>query len=133
VRGAWDGILVIDASGYCIGIRVRRRVEQFPLPFDPSQITDVRPACLWNRALASVPFDLYGASLVTVLLISPVLLVLSRTVFPPLAGVAGVACLLSIYFMYQVSGFPFIRPLVAMLGLGQAVIGVASLVRWASG
>ena len=130
VRGAWDGILVVNSEGCCIGIRVRRRVDEFPLPFDPSQIEDVRPACLWNRALAQVPFDLYDASLVTVLIGSPVLLVLSKLVFAPLSLVAVAACLISIYFMYQVHGFPFIRPLAALAGLAQAVVGTAWFVRW---
>jgi hypothetical protein len=132
VRGAWDGILVVDSEGHCVGIRVRRRVEEWPLPFDPAQIEDVRPACLWNRVLAQVPFDLYGASLVTALIGSPVLLVLSKMVFPPLSLVAAVACVLSIYFMYQVHGFPFIRPLAALAGLAQAVVGIAWFVRWVS-
>ena len=132
VRGTWDGILVVNAEGSCIGIRVRRRVEEFPLPFEPSHIEDVRSACLWNRALAQVPFDLYDASLVTVLIVSPALLVLSRIVLPPLSLVAAAACLLSAYFMYQSSGFPFIRPLAALAGLAQAVVGIAWFVRWTS-
>lgn len=131
-RGAWDGILVVNSAGSCIGIRVRRRVEEFPLPFEPSQIEDVRPACLWNRALARIPFDLYDASLVTILIVSPALLVLSRTVFPPSSLVAAAACLLSIYFMYQSAGFPFIRPLVACVGLAQALVGITWFVRWVS-
>ncbi|MCE9635569.1 MAG: hypothetical protein K8T90_07685 [Planctomycetes bacterium] len=132
VHGAWDGILVVDAERRCIGIRVRRRVEAWPLPFDPAQIEDVRPACLWNRVLAQIPFDLYDASLVTVLIASPVLLVLSKMVFSPLSLAAAVACVLSIYFMYQVHGSPFIRLLAALAGLAQAVVGIAWFVRWVS-
>lgn len=132
VAGTWDGILVVNSDGDCIGVRVRRRVEEWPLRFKPSQIEEVRPACLWNRLLALVPFDLYDASLATVFIGSPVLLVLSKFIAPPLSAVAVVACLLSIYFMYQVSGFPFIRPLAAMVGLSQAAIGTAWFLRWIS-
>jgi len=132
VRGAWDGILVVNSDGCCVGIHVRRRVEEFPLPFEPSQIEDVRAACMWNRVLAQLPFDLYDASLVTVLIVSPALLVLSRTLLPPLSGVSTVACLFAIYFMYQSPGFPFIRPLVAVAGLAQAIMGAAWFLRWAS-
>jgi len=132
VGGAWDGVLVVNADGRCIGIRVRRRIEEYPLPFEPSDIEAARSACLWNRVSAAVPFDLYDASLATVLLVSPVLLILSRAAWPPLSGVAAVACLLSIYFMYQCSGFPLIRPLAASFGLGQAIVGTAWFVRWAS-
>lgn len=132
VGGAWDGILVVNSEGNCVGVHVRRRVEEFPLRFEVSQIEEVRPACLWNRLLAQVPFDLYAASLSTVFIGSPILLLLSNTLVPPLSAVAVVACLLSIYFMYQVSGFPFIRPLAAILGLTQAVVGTACFLRWVS-
>jgi len=130
VGGTWDGILVVNADGYCIGIRVRRRVEEYPLPFEPSAIEAVRPASLWNRALAQIPFDLYDASVVTVLLVSPAFLAASYFWLPALACIAVVACLLSVYFMYQVHGFPLIRPLVALLGLCQAAVGSAWFIRW---
>jgi hypothetical protein len=132
VGGAWDGILVVDPQGVCSGIYVRRRIEEWPLPFDASQIEDVRPACPWNRVLAQIPFDLFTGSLVTVIIVSPALLVLSVLLFPPLAVVSVVACTLAIYFMYQASGFPFIRLPVAILGVGQVIVGVMLLARWTS-
>lgn len=52
VRDRWDGILLVNAEGVCIGIRVCRSIEQHPLPFDPALIEDVRPVCLRNRLLA---------------------------------------------------------------------------------
>jgi hypothetical protein len=130
VRGNWEGILVVNSEGSCIGIRVRRRVEEYPLPFEPSDIEDVRPACRWNLILAAVPFDLYDASVFTAFIGSPALLVLSRFVLQPLSAVAVVACLLSIYFMYQSPGFPFIRPLAAMFALAQAVLGTGWFLQW---
>jgi len=132
VRGAWDGILVVDPGGACVGIHVRRRVEEFPLPFEPSQIEDVRPASMRNRILAQLPFGLFEASLLTVFIVSPALLVLSRTVLPPLSGASAVACLLAIYGMYQEPGFIFIRPLASLLSLAQAIVGAVWFVSWAS-
>jgi len=131
VRGAWDGILVVDARGSCVGIHVRRRVEPFPLPFEPSQIEDVRPASTWNRLLAQLPFDLFAASLLTVFLISPALLVLSRTLLAPLSAASALACLPAIYCMYQSPGFPLIRPFAAVVGLAQAILGAVWFLFWA--
>jgi hypothetical protein len=125
VRGAWDGILVVDAYGSCVGIHVRRRVEEFPLPFEPSEIEDVRSPCGRNRARAQFPFSFWSASLVTVLIVSPVLLVASRTLLAPLAGLSAAASLLAIYLMYQSPGFPLIRPFAALVGLGEAIVGAA--------
>jgi hypothetical protein len=123
VRGAWDGILVVDAHGSCVGIHVRRRVEELPLPFEPSEIEDVRSPCVWNRALAQLPFSLWSASLLTVFIVSPALLLMSRTLLSPLAGVSAAASLLAIYLLYQSPGFPIIRPLVALVGLAQFIVG----------
>jgi hypothetical protein len=132
VRGVWDGILVVDVEGSCVGIHVRRRVEEFPIPFEPSQIEDVRPACVWNRFLAQLPFDLFAASLFAVFIVSPVLLLLSRILLPPLSGASAAVCLVAIYVMYQLPGFPVFRPLAAMAGLAQAVVGALWFASWVS-
>jgi hypothetical protein len=74
VAGKWDGVLVIDSAGLCVGIYIRGRVEPYPLPFDPAEIEDIRPASLWNRSLASLPFDLWDVAVLTIIAISPVAL-----------------------------------------------------------
>jgi hypothetical protein len=127
VRGTWDGILVVDSKGMCLGIHVRRRVEEFPLPFDASQIEDVRPACLGNRVQAQIPFDLFAGSLVVVFLVSPVLFVIAGAGFPRLSVVPVVFGFLSLYGLYQARGFPFIRPFAALFALVQLGIGTALL------
>ena len=131
VSDTWDGILVVNAEGNCIGIHLRRRVEEYPLPFEVSQIQDVRPACFRHRVLAQVPFDSFEASLLTVFAVSPVLLVLSRFVFAPLSAVSAVACLIAIYSLYRLPGFWVFRPLAALVGLAQAVLGASWFAHWA--
>jgi hypothetical protein len=129
VAGKWDGVLVIDSAGMCIGIYTRGRVERYPLPFDPAEIEDIRPASLWNRCLASLPFDLWDAAVLTIIAISPASLALAWLMLPALAVVSVVACSVSIYIMYLAPGFPFLRLPVAVCGLCQIVIGVSLVVR----
>lgn len=129
VRGSWDGVLVLDPSDRCVGIQVRGRVEQCPLPFEAASIEAVRPASLWNRVLARVPFDLHAASLVAVFIASPATLALSAVWSRALAPASIVSCLLAIRFLYLGSGFPLVRPFAALLALAQVVLGVAVLSR----
>ena len=126
----WDGILVVDAAGLCIGIYVRNRVEEHPLPFAAEEIEDVRRASLGNRLLALLPVDLWDAALLTILVVSPIALFLGYLVSPLFALVSVFACVWAIHIMYQSPGFPFIRLPVANLGLMQIVSGGWLLLRW---
>ncbi len=133
VNGKWDGILVVDDGGLCVGVYVSRRTQEYPLPFDASQIEDVRSASLHNRLLASVPFDLWDAALLTILVGSPIALVLAHLVLPPLGLLSILGCAGAIYVMYQSRGFPFIRPFAALFGIAQIVIGASVVWRWMVG
>lgn len=135
VHGAWDGILVVDSAGDCVGIYARRRVEALPmlLPFKPSQIEDVRAASLWNRTLAAFPFDFSVATLVMAFVVSPVLLVLSRVVLAPLAGASAMTSLLALFFLVQSSLYHLIRPFVALACLAQAAVGASWFFAWVCG
>ena len=129
VRGKWDGVIVVDDNGICIGVYIRRRIETCPLPFAPSEIEDIRNASLWNLVLAAMPFDLYDAAVFTVVLISPVTLVLGWMVFPLFALFSVVACGVAIYVMYLAPGFIFTRFPVAFFGFGQIVWASVFLLR----
>ncbi len=131
-RGAWDGILVVDAGGTCVGIYLGGRVVALPylLPFEPSEIEDVRAASRWNRVLASLPFDFFVASLVAVFIVSPVLLVLSRAVLAPLAGAAAVTSLLALFFLYQSRAYHLTRQFVTLVCLVQVAVGARWFVDW---
>ena len=56
VGGKWDGVLVVDGEGLCVGISMGGRIRQDPLPFAADRIEGIRRASLWNRSLTSVPF-----------------------------------------------------------------------------
>lgn len=131
--GEWGGILVVDAEGNCIGVYVRRRVVEYPLPFEASEIEDVRAACWRHRLLAQIPFDPFTAALLTVFVVSPVLLLTAYFALPPLSVVSTVSCIGAIYVMYQAPGFPAIRLPTALAALTQAILGVLLLVRWLAG
>ena len=42
IKNRWDGVLVVNREGMCIGIYVQRRIEEYPLPFEAGDIEDVR-------------------------------------------------------------------------------------------
>ncbi len=130
VNGEWDGILVVDSSGICTGVYVGRRTEEWPLPFEAAEIQDLRPACLRNRLLAQIPFDLWDGALLTVFIVSPIFLVLAHNLLPALALPAVIGSALAIYLMYQAPGFPFIRLPAAMLALTEIIIGARQLLAW---
>lgn len=130
VNGSWDGILVSKSDGFCVGVRVRGRVREYELPFDDSQIEDVRPACLSNRVLSAVAFGVYEGSLSGVMIVSPVLLILAHFVWRPLSAVAVVICVASICGMYARRGFPFLRPLATVFGVAQVLHGVGEFLVW---
>jgi len=75
VGGKWDGILVVDKNFQCIGIHCDRQNMEFPLPFAPAEIEDIRPASLWNRTLAFIPSWLIFAYPYACPFILPVLIV----------------------------------------------------------
>jgi hypothetical protein len=129
VAGKWDGILVIDGAGMCVGIYIRRHTEPYPLPFDAAAIQDIRPSSLWNRCLASLPLDLWDAAVLTIVVVSPVALVFAWLLAPLLAVVPLLACAVSIYIMYLAPGFPFIRLPVAVIGLCQMIVAAGLVVR----
>ena len=148
VSGRWDGILVVDDGGLCVGVYEGRRTQENPLPFDASQIEDVRSASLHNRLLASVPFDLWDAALLTIFVGSPIALVLAYlalfvTVFgspiavilalivvPLLSLLSILGCAGAIHLMYLPPGFFFIRLLAALFGIFQIVAGAIVLWLW---
>lgn len=130
VDGKWDGILVVDPEGNCRGVHVRRQVEEFPLDFESSQIEDVRAACLWNRLLAQIPLDFFDAALLLVFVVSPVVLLMSLFLLPPLSLVSTTVCLLAIFVMYKTPGFIFIRLPAALFALAQAISGIVLFATW---
>jgi hypothetical protein len=129
VADRWDGILAVDRAGMCVGIYIRRHIEPYPLPFDVAAIQDVRPASLWNRFVASLPFDLWDAAVLTILVVSPVTLVLAWLLTPMLAVASMLACAASIHIMYLARGFPFIRFPVAVFGFCQIIIAAGLMIR----
>lgn len=130
VREKWDGSLVVDTRGSCTGVYVGRRTEELPLPFDASDIEDVRPACLINRVLGSLPFDLWDGALVIVFVVSPVVLLLANLMLPALGLLSILGCAAAICLMYQTDGFPLIRLPAALLGLVQMLAGTILVIRW---
>jgi len=129
VAGKWDGILVINGAGMCIGIYIRRGVEEYPLPFAPGEIEDIRRASLWNRFLGSLPFDIWSAALLTIFVFSPISLILGRFILP-FALLSIAACATAICFMYRYGGQVIIRLPAALCGVGQIVWGFVLLLRW---
>lgn len=129
-RDHWDGILVINAQGMVLGIHIRRGIVEYPLPFKPSEIQGVRPASLCNRLLAAIPFDLWSASLVSLFLVSPILLVLGFAVHFVFFLCVIPLCVGAILLMYQSGGFPFIRFPAALLGLTQVLFAIVGLLKW---
>lgn len=129
VAGMWDGILVVNDAGRCIGIYHRRRVEEYPLFFAAAQIEDIREASLLNRFLAALPFHLWDGAVLTIVVFSPIALLLAFFVSPLFAMFSVVACAGAIFVMYLAPGFPFIRFPVAVLGLAQIVSGGVLLLR----
>jgi hypothetical protein len=129
VAGKWDGILVINGAGMCIGIYIHRGVEEYPLPFAPGEIEDIRRASLWNRFLCSLPFDLWSAALLTIFVFSPISLILGRFCLP-FALLSIVACVTAIRFMYRCGGgFVLIRLPAAICGVSQIVWAIVLLLR----
>lgn len=126
----WEGILVIADGGMCIGIYVRRRIEQYPLPFQSDQIEDVRTASFCNRILASFPFEPWDAGLLTIGVFSPVALLIARFLAPPVAMLAAIACAASIWVLYSYRGFMVFRPLAALFGLVEILWALGILLRW---
>jgi hypothetical protein len=135
VAGKWDGILVVNADGLCIGIRMGRTTEEWPLPFAGDEIQDIRRASLWNRCLAAIPLDPYSAAVLTIVLVSPAGLLLASLVWPWIAIASVMACTLAVYIMYLAPGWPFTRFPVAILGLSQIIWASVFLIRflWRTG
>jgi hypothetical protein len=129
VAGKWDGILVVDGAGMCIGIYVHRRIEEYPLPFAADAIEDIRHASFMNRLLAAFPFDLWDGAVLTIVVLSPIALLLGSFVSPLFALFSVVACAAAIYVMYLAPGFPFIRLPAALLGFAQVMSGGMLLLR----
>ena len=130
VQGRWDGALVVDAAGSCIGVYVGRGAEELQLPFDADEIEDVRPASLLNRVLGSLPFDLWDGALVMVFVVSPGVLLLAHLWLPGLALLSVLGCGATILLMYQGPGFPLIRLPAALLGLAQILVGARLFFGW---
>ncbi|MEX0939681.1 MAG: hypothetical protein WDZ59_17585 [Pirellulales bacterium] len=129
VAGKWDGILVVDTAGMCVGVYFCRRVGECFLGFSADQIEDIRRASLLNRFLAGLPFDLYRAGVFTILVISPIALLLGVFFSPFFATFSMVACAAAIYLMSVVGGFILMRLPVVLFGLGQIVSAGILLLR----
>src|SRR5947209_7906794 len=118
VAGKWDGVLVINKAGLCIGVYLGRSLQECCLPFEANEIEDVRAASLHNRVLAALPFDLWVAALLTIWVFSPTALLLGHFVAPPLALLAVVGCAAAIHVMYlSWEGWSLIRLPTTLLGV----------------
>jgi hypothetical protein len=133
VKSRWDGILVIDRDGLCIGVYVRGRIEEYPLPFEAGDIEDVRRASLHNRILAVMPFDLYSAAVIVIMVFSPLMFLLGYFVSAFFFVAVVLACAFAIHVMYLMAGFPFTRLPVALLGISEILFAVGKLLRHISG
>jgi hypothetical protein len=135
IGGRWDGILVIDSDRRCIGVYVHRSIIQWPLQFQPNEIEDLRPASIWNLVLATLPagFTPYGASVVTVWILCPILLIFGLTtniLLLPLVAMIVIICHIG---LYRVRGFPFSRFPTSVAGLGFLVAAIVGfVVKWLS-
>lgn len=129
VAGTWDGILVVDGSGMCVGVYVCRRIEASPLPFTPDEIEAVRRPSAWHRVLAAIPVNLWQSALLSIFVVSPVTLLLGWLVWPWFALFSVVACELAIYIMYLAPGFPFLRFPAAVCGCLQIVYGCLQILQ----
>jgi hypothetical protein len=123
-RGRWDGVLAVDSSAQCVGVYVQRRVDSTCLlPFTSDEIDDVRAASVWNRAIASYPFDLWITATFAILVIAPSLLFATRFVGWRAALGAIVVSTFSVRTLYEYSGFIFMRLPLAMTGLAWIIVG----------
>lgn len=130
VAGTWEGILVVNDEGLCIGVYALRTVVELPLPFTADQIQAVRAASWWNRLLAAIPCDLYSAAVATVVAFSPAALLLGATVWPGFMLLVVLVNSVAIYVMYRCPGWPLSRLSVALAGMVQLVYGCCELFRW---
>ena len=71
--GRWEGVLLINNSRECVGIRLGGELIQEPLCFSPSDIKMVRKTCLWNRFLSRIPTIVLWSYPYTCLLLLPLL------------------------------------------------------------
>jgi len=123
VGSMWDGILVINQQNEGIGIFVGGRIIQYPTPFNPDEIDDIRKPCLSNWVWASLPrswdpvtVSLFVFPIVNPILIATAIFVLKWVAFVPV--LVGWSC---IDQMYRVRGFTFVRPLLALLGASEMI------------
>jgi hypothetical protein len=140
VAGKWDGILVVDSRGMCVGVYDYRRIDEYPLPFQVSEIEAIRPACLYHRILAAYPLTLWTTALALCWIVSPLLLLLAGTAWlfawaalPVFAAGSLVACALSAYVMYlsyREGGFPFLRLPTVLFGIAQIQTAVLLITVW---
>jgi hypothetical protein len=130
-RGRWEGILVINSEYQCVGVYCGRQIIQWPLPFAPSEIEDVRRPCLWNRLLAALPegCDIYGCSVLTIWIGCPLLLILGLAFSRWLLVLMIPLVVLAIALMYAVRGFPLTRLPTALAGLGFALAAVIGFIK----
>jgi hypothetical protein len=75
IRGEWEGILVVNENREAVGIRCGRKTFEEDLPFNPEDIEDIRPACLWNRLLVELPMAFVFGYPYACLLLLPFLIV----------------------------------------------------------
>src|SRR5437879_9520163 len=114
----------------CIGIYARRRVEQYPVPFQLDQIEEVRAASFRNRLFAGFPFEPWYAALVPIGVFSPVALLIAWLLAPPVAVLAAFGSATAIRVMYLYRGFMVFRPPAAMIGMREIVWALVILLQW---
>ncbi len=125
-EGCWDGIVVFDSHFRCIGIYQGRQVRKEPIFFLTDKLEDFRTPSKWNWILASLPFCLndYDLSLIGIWLICPILLLAGWIINPYFYLTPIPIVVLSIRSMYQIRGFPFLRLLTAIAGVGFLMDGL---------
>ena len=120
VRGEWEGILVVNEHREAVGIRCGRKTLQEDLPFDPEDIEDIRPACLWNRLFAELPMALVFGYPYACLLLLPLLIFaghfvgLAGPAAAIAAGIAGQAIVLQHPKSYCITGLLLLMTTFAM-------------------
>lgn len=135
IGSRWEGILVINSDRRCIGVYVQRSIIGWPLPFQPNEIEDLRPASIGNRLLAYLPAGVtpYNASAITIWIISPILLIFGLTINILLLPTVATIVVICHVGLYSVRGFPFTRFPTSIAGLSilvTAIVGFA--LKWLS-
>jgi hypothetical protein len=133
VHHTWDGVLVVNSAGECIGAYFGRRLQDFPLPFAPADIRDIRRACRWHRFLAALPVEPAWSAGASLFLLAPVCLLLGWLVWLPFTLGTLAVCTLSLIVLVpdrRFGAFPLVLLAVSEL-LGCGFLYMRTLRHWA--